>query len=188
MKHFKRGNHKIPKDIAVFSLPRIKTCPGATPLCKEVCYSLKAERMYKNVLPYREKQLEATKQPEWETEVVAELSRMRGLRAVRIHESGDFYSQEYLDKWVRVAKAMPKLIFFAFTKSWWLDFDQRPNNFVVRLSIDETSPLEALMMTEGFDGVAHLGPYRAHECHYPEGDCRTCDYCLSPGDVWWHKH
>jgi hypothetical protein len=144
--------------------------------------------MYPGVLPYRERQLEATKRPEWETEVVAELSRMRGLRAVRIHEAGDFYSQDYLDKWVRVARALPELIFFAFTKSYWLDFSERPNNFVVRVSVDETSPIEALALSESFDGVAWLGTNIGHECPYPKADCKSCDYCLSPGNVWWHKH
>lgn len=37
---------------------------------------------------------------------------------VRIHESGDFYNQNYLDAWVKVAKAFPNVVFYAYTKSY----------------------------------------------------------------------
>jgi hypothetical protein len=36
---------------------------------------------------------------------------------VRIHESGDFYSGEYLQAWINVAKRMPSVTFYAYTKS-----------------------------------------------------------------------
>jgi len=36
---------------------------------------------------------------------------------VRIHESGDFYSGEYLQAWINVAKRMPDIKFYAYTKS-----------------------------------------------------------------------
>lgn len=37
---------------------------------------------------------------------------------VRIHESGDFYNQNYLDAWVKVAKDFPNVVFYAYTKSY----------------------------------------------------------------------
>jgi len=36
---------------------------------------------------------------------------------VRIHESGDFYTGEYLKAWMEVAKQMPNTHFYAYTKS-----------------------------------------------------------------------
>jgi hypothetical protein len=36
---------------------------------------------------------------------------------VRIHESGDFYNGEYLKAWMLVAKKMPNIKFYAYTKS-----------------------------------------------------------------------
>mgnify|MGYP003651091496 FL=1 len=36
---------------------------------------------------------------------------------VRIHDSGDFYSPEYLNKWVTIAKQNKNVIFYAYTKS-----------------------------------------------------------------------
>jgi hypothetical protein len=37
--------------------------------------------------------------------------------AVRIHESGDFYNGEYLKAWMEVARRMPNVQFYAYTKS-----------------------------------------------------------------------
>lgn len=36
---------------------------------------------------------------------------------VRIHESGDFYNGEYLKAWIEVARRMPDMNFYAYTKS-----------------------------------------------------------------------
>lgn len=38
-------------------------------------------------------------------------------KEVRIHESGDFFNGEYLDAWIKVAEQMPKVNFYAYTKS-----------------------------------------------------------------------
>jgi hypothetical protein len=37
--------------------------------------------------------------------------------AVRIHSSGDFYSRQYLSKWLTIADALPHVHFYAYTKS-----------------------------------------------------------------------
>ena len=36
---------------------------------------------------------------------------------IRIHDSGDFYSVKYLQKWVQIAEFNPSIIFYAYTKS-----------------------------------------------------------------------
>ena len=51
---------------------------------------------------------------------------------VRIHSSGDFFSQTYFDAWLLVAKAMPEKTFYAYTKSfryWVARFNEIPENF-----------------------------------------------------------
>jgi hypothetical protein len=37
--------------------------------------------------------------------------------AVRIHDSGDFYNNEYIEKWVNIAMLNPNVNFYAYTKS-----------------------------------------------------------------------
>jgi len=39
-----------------------------------------------------------------------------GGAAVRIHDSGDFFSREYLEGWRRIAKRRPDILFYAYTK------------------------------------------------------------------------
>jgi hypothetical protein len=37
-------------------------------------------------------------------------------RWVRIHDSGDFFSDEYTQAWLRVMRARPTVLFYAYTK------------------------------------------------------------------------
>lgn len=41
---------------------------------------------------------------------------LSGAAAVRIHDSGDFYDADYLDRWVEVAHEVPDILFYAYTK------------------------------------------------------------------------
>jgi hypothetical protein len=65
------------------------------------------------------------------------------LKYVRVHGSGDFFSQEYVDKWKRIAQNVPNVVFYAYTKRED-DFDMSGlralPNFVLHLS-DKPSPL-----------------------------------------------
>ena len=57
---------------------------------------------------------------------------------VRIHTSGDFFSQDYFDGWLRVIRATPRVHFWAFTKSlpfWISRIDSIPDNFVLTASM-----------------------------------------------------
>ena len=39
------------------------------------------------------------------------------LKAIRIHDSGDFFSPKYIDQWTKIAKANPDVMLYAYTKS-----------------------------------------------------------------------
>ena len=39
-----------------------------------------------------------------------------GAAAVRIHDSGDFYDRDYLDRWLEIAWAVNDVLFYAYTK------------------------------------------------------------------------
>jgi len=56
---------------------------------------------------------------------------------IRIHASGDFYSQEYFDKWLKVCRENPEVKFWAFTKSiqFWVNrLNDIPENFILQAS------------------------------------------------------
>lgn len=55
----------------------------------------------------------------------------------RLHVSGDFFSQDYFDCWLSVAKKIPDTIFYCYTKSipfWIKRYTQIPNNFKLTAS------------------------------------------------------
>jgi hypothetical protein len=59
-------------------------------------------------------------------------------KAVRIHASGDFFSQTYFDAWVEYARQHPSVTFWAFTKSlpYWVErLGQLPYNLVMTASV-----------------------------------------------------
>lgn len=189
-----KGNHKLPADTAIFNLPHMVTCPGATKECKSYCYANKAEKLYPDTLPFRYRNWELSKKDNFVDEVCKHLSRMRVLRAVRIHESGDFYNQKYLDKWVEIAKRFPKIIFTAYTKSLHLDFSaaKKLKNFVLFASIDPTTTkrMKELNTIRSKAVVVQKGekvPRGYFEC---PGSCKSCDHCYKPRakSVAFHKH
>ena len=194
-KIFSKGNRKLPTDIAIFNLPSRITCPGATEECKQYCYAKKAERMYKGALPFRYKNLELTKTAQFVDTAVEQLSRMHKLRAVRMHESGDFYNQSYLDKWVTIAKKFPDVIFTAYTKSLHLDFSkmQRLKNVVLFASVDDTTKAHMLKKNKlkskaiVIESTATEAPKGYFLC---PGSCKKCPHCYTAkaGNVAFRKH
>lgn len=73
------------------------------------------------------------------------------VRVFRIHDSGDFFSPEYLDAWIECAKAMPGVLFYAYTKSlsfWASRKSEIPKN--LRLIASEGGKEDELIDKEGF--------------------------------------
>lgn len=113
MSLLKYENMKLKKQF-IFNLPAGKEicgmeCPG--------CYAMKAQKRFPAVVNSRNKLYQASLQEDFVKNIVSELTKTRRLvEAVRIHESGEFYSQEYINKWIAIAKALPDTKFYAFTK------------------------------------------------------------------------
>jgi len=69
------------------------------------------------------------------------LSVQPGKDLVRIHESGDFWTEIYMKAWIMVAQQRPYQTFYAFTKSlgmWYNLRDQIPDNFKLTASYGGT--------------------------------------------------
>jgi len=123
------GNTKLDKSIGAWSLPASievcgRVCPG--------CYSYKAQKRFPSVLKSRERNYEASKSSDFGIAIG------RGHKYVRVHADGEFYSQEYIDKWVKIAESNPNTIFYAYTKRMkQFDFSKVKalSNFVVHNSL-----------------------------------------------------
>lgn len=117
---FKPGNAKLSKRILTFGLPAGPTCPGKTELCEEKCYATQHYYRMDNVKTPRLENLVLAHRTDFADLAVDELSYHRQ-RVVRIHDSGDFFSREYAEAWLAVARRDKKRRFFALTRSWRLD-------------------------------------------------------------------
>ncbi len=61
----------------------------------------------------------------------------KGATHVRIHGSGDFFSQDYFDQWLEVCRENPDVKFWAFTKSirFWVNrLGKIPENLTLQAS------------------------------------------------------
>jgi hypothetical protein len=112
----------------------VNTCPGAT-ACRAVCYAKQGRYLMPAVQLARQGNLAATLSETFVEDMVKALKKSRTYNVVRIHDSGDFYNQEYLDKWASIARAIPDKIFYAYTKAHHLDFGGIPDNLRVVRSL-----------------------------------------------------
>lgn len=121
------------------------TCPSAG-ACAQLCYARNGTYLFPAVRAAHIRNLERTLQDGdgWQAEMTAELDRPRfrpsgrsrhpvippdaeldgwaatwaesGGAAVRIHDAGDFYDDTYTGRWLEIARAVPDVLFYAYTK------------------------------------------------------------------------
>ncbi|WP_436788868.1 GP88 family protein [Yinghuangia sp. YIM S10712] len=94
------------------------TCPSAG-VCRHVCYARHGTYTWPAVRASHQANLRFVLDdlPDWQQAMTAELgaTRFRGAW-VRIHDSGDFFSDRYLGAWLDVIRARPSVNFYAYTK------------------------------------------------------------------------
>lgn len=130
---FQRGNAKLKKTIATFSLPAGHTCPLAH-LClafanRETgkitdgaqaefrCFAASAEAAFPSVRQSRWENYELLKGLS-EGAMIDLISKSipNWCTHVRIHVSGDFFNETYFRAWIAVARLNPGIVFYAYTK------------------------------------------------------------------------
>lgn len=130
------GNYKLKKTRTVsFNLPALRAadgfvvCPQAG-VCASVCYARQGRYMLPEAKHTRELNLAIVRADLalFERLAVSDLERIRQ-RIIRVHDSGDFFSQAYLDAWLRVAARFERKRFYCYSKSLHLDWSRRPANF-----------------------------------------------------------
>lgn len=185
----------------IWNIPAVITCPYRTKLCEKICYAKGGEMAYPTALPSRMRNFDACKRADF-VELMVEaihyicnLSKYKEAKQInyRIHESGDFYNQEYTDKWLEIARQcadIPNLVFTAYTKSFKFFINvNRPNNFILILSLmaDTSADQLALMdvlkadcpiytacTKDQLDGYLSNGAQLC-ECE----NCATCGKCYN---------
>ena len=118
----KETSEKVGLNIFNFSIPAYKsasgklTCPFADS-CVKYCYAQKGNyKRFPKIGELMEQRYLLSKQSIFVASMNIEIKKKKA-DAIRIHDSGDFYSKEYLEKWVTIAKDNPTVKFYAYTKS-----------------------------------------------------------------------
>ena len=143
-------------------------CPSAG-ACKDYCYARNGTYLFPQVRAAHLRNLSMVLDhiDEWKEEMIGELGRKKfrpsgecrlphlideleldtwcdwwaraGGSAVRIHDSGDFFSDEYLKAWIYIARQVPDVLFYAYTKevsrTKRVLADDSPSNFRVIFSL-----------------------------------------------------
>ena len=137
----KETSKKLGLKIFNFSIPAYKSVNGET-ICKyakdcvKYCYAQKGNyTRFPKIGQLMEQRYELSKQSIFIGLMNIEIKKKKA-DAIRIHDSGDFYSKEYLQKWISIAKDNPMVNFYAYTKS--LPFFKDiilPNNMDIIFSV-----------------------------------------------------
>lgn len=140
------GNSDLRRDrIWTWSIPayvvdlpdgrKFNACPSAG-ACAQPCYARRGTYLFKNVraahlanLTYILEDLDG-----WEEQIRGELARPKFIGAyVRIHDAGDFFSDEYLAAWLRIISDHPHTHFYAYTKEVrrFKELERTPGNLTI---------------------------------------------------------
>lgn len=182
MKNFlTAGNSTMPSSVGIFNLPALKTCTPSK-WCRKYCYALKNRFIWKPIKEAYEWRYKQSKLKGFVKKMILEISRRKSLKYIRVHITGDFYSYDYMLKWVEIAKALPNHIFRTNTKSvFLLKFmkDNFPSNFIVRESIDNTRKSSGI-----FPVAAIWGTASSQEFFICCNNCEKCKfYCWKNPNV-----
>ncbi|WP_336160047.1 GP88 family protein [Amycolatopsis sp. VC5-11] len=96
----------------------VTTCPAAG-VCASMCYATQGTFRFSNVLSRHQDNLRFVLEDlaGWEDAMTTELRSARYTNKwVRVHDSGDFFSDDYTEAWLRVMRASPGTGFYAYTK------------------------------------------------------------------------
>ncbi len=177
------GNSKMGKSAFHFSLPPIKTC-SPSEWClhgknnSPACYALRNRFTWDAVKNSLENSYIISKQDNFSDLVIDEINK-REIEYLRIHHSGDFYSEDYIEKWIEITSNCKDTLFRASTRR--RDFTsllQELNSFpnvVIRESLDssEKIPRMNLPVSAVEDCLPISGIDNFYHCI---NDCQGCKY------------
>lgn len=178
-----RGNHKLGTDTLILNITSAADCMSRKlGLCAlgTKCYAMKAERMYKAVLPYRSKQTEYWDQNHPATiamDLWKEVSRTtkQPIKYIRISEAGDFRDQADVDKLIKIAEILGAIdvTLYGYTARKDLAFGKCPSNLIMNGS--------GFMIHNSFTAVPKVS--LAQHKVTCAGNCRGCNLCKIRGKL-----
>lgn len=132
---FGASNAKLPQGVHTFSIPAGWTCRFAKNCLSKAdrktgcitdgnntefrCYATTMEARHTSVRLSRWHNLEQLKKCRNKGEMARLISDSLSpfIRVLRVHDSGDFFSQDYLDAWLEVARQRVSTLFYSYLKA-----------------------------------------------------------------------
>lgn len=131
-----------------------EACIHATKQCREYCHF--------RLTRYNRTPTWVTEKDNFVEDVIKQIQAEK-ISLVKLHRHGDFYSDKYYQKWIRIAKACPETHFFAFTHNHEIDFSLAPDNLKLFYSVDSAEqPMNPTARYFGF-AVFKTNPNPRHE-------------------------
>ena len=176
----------------IFDLPAVKSCLNCSS-CASTCYAVKAQRQYTDTRIFRDTNLHIflhDKELLFNL-IVNQLKRTKS-KTVRLHSSGDFFSQSYINFWDNIIGMFPDIKFYAYTKvEKFFDFSkiEQNKNFNLILSF-----IEGNLNYGSIDYCNELNKkYNTFICPVTNGvkdiKCgKGCNYCIDNKNVCFVEH
>lgn len=162
----KETSKKLGIKIFNFSIPAYKSVTGEVVCkyakdCVKYCYAQKGNyKRFPKIGELMEQRYLISKQSIFVGLMNIEIKKKKA-DAIRVHDSGDFYSREYLKKWITIANDNPEVNFYAYTKSlpYFKDITL-PENMDVIFSVggykDKTINFDKDRHAQIFDNIEDL--------------------------------
>lgn len=178
-KLFANGNHKLDKTVGVFSLPPIKTCVNCS-TCAKTCYAMQQYKQYTNTRRAWDYNHELAKTNKFYNEVCNQLKTSKK-QIIRLHASGDFMDNEYINKWYNIIKDNPNTLFYGYTKNDnALKLNELPNCNIINSFINGYRNYGSAEYCQ----LLH-DKFGAYVCNLKDGEkcMRECKACLTHDKV-----
>ncbi|ANZ36483.1 hypothetical protein BBK82_10800 [Lentzea guizhouensis] len=112
-------NYSIPALAAKLADGRnVLTCPSAG-VCANVCYARTGTYQFPQVKAKHARNLARYLDDprQWRHDLVTELAAPKYRNGkLRVHDSGDYFSDDYVTDWMTVARAVPDVLVYSYTK------------------------------------------------------------------------
>lgn len=196
------GNKKTGKSgriydkILVWNIPPRITCPGVSDWCSTHCYNADARKDVYTIDRWCENLWDFHfRLPELKDKIENQINETTGRCAVRLHSSGDFFSEEYIDFWKEIILEFPKVSFWGYTRTWNVPCLKdnvnelmNLNNMQLFASYDTTmaTSVPAIPKSLVFDtkenlfeyAVKHTGSIICPEQYGRVESCADCGLCM----------
>lgn len=202
-----------------FSISRGVTCPGQSDWCRQFCYArtdrhtVTTESRAKNLIASRNEhfvddmvygirellrtgiplRVPTNEDRKLGREATGPMTGMLRMEKIfRIHTSGDFYSEDYVRKWLEIVRELPDIKFYTYTRCWRPMVDPRITNAVYDLK--NVRNVSILASTDPTTGPAPRGwrecgidatwlGQKAFRCphndtSYAQVLCVDCQHCM----------